>query len=129
MILISFLRFMKKQEATAARRPWKKEEEQEIQEATGSWAAAKNIRADAAVAAVLSEMGGFFILRGREKNVTEGFFFFNGKDVFAWFLTGFGKNLVKQRIETEGFSSLLKCLFACCRHLNLCRSIHPSELS
>lgn len=95
MIPISFLWFMKKQEATAACCPWKKEEE-EIQEATVSRAAARNISADAGVAAVLSEMDGFFTLKEEKRTTLK--LLLHGKDVFASFLTGSGKNLVKHLI-------------------------------
>lgn len=61
-------------------------------------AGTKEIIMDAAVASVLSELGGIFILKGEQRTALKAFL--NGKDVFASLPTGFSKSFVERHCAT-----------------------------
>lgn len=66
-----------------------------VEDATANPVTAEEIGLDAARATVLAEDGCNFNFE-TSKNVTESFFFFGGKDVFTFLLTGFGKSFVRR---------------------------------
>lgn len=67
---------------------------------TASLANANGIRVDSALASVLSELNGIFILK--EEQITGLKAFLSEKGIFTLLATGFGKSLAKRRSTTHG---------------------------